>query len=132
MTNTAQVAGDPASILDGLPCPYCGGALRPGAHKCKHCREYIDDPAEVLLILSILMGEDVEPTGTGWTLPDHSSVSRERLSRGESRPCPRNRSIPTTWGRPTGERTHPAGTARSRVVPRNGRSNPSRPHRARP
>jgi hypothetical protein len=132
MTNTAQVAEDPASIQGGSPCPYCGGALRAGARKCKHCHEYIDDQEEVLLILSILMGEDVEPSGTGWRLPVHGSGKQDRLSRGESRLYWRSRPIPTTSGLSPRERSHPGSMARSRLVPRPCRSNPARSHRGRP
>jgi CheY-like chemotaxis protein len=65
MTIPTNVAGNPEPTPSGSPCPYCGGALRPGAHKCKHCHEYIDSPAEVLLVLSMLMKGDVRPTERG-------------------------------------------------------------------
>jgi CheY-like chemotaxis protein len=59
MTANADVA--PESTPGDSTCPYCGGALRAGARKCKHCREYIDDPAEVLFTLSMLLREELEP-----------------------------------------------------------------------
>jgi two-component system, sensor histidine kinase len=62
MTTSADGPGDQEPTPAGTPCPYCGGALRPGAHKCKHCHEYIDDPAEVLYTLSLLMKAAVEKT----------------------------------------------------------------------
>jgi CheY-like chemotaxis protein len=66
-------------------CPYCGGVIRPNAHKCKHCREYIDDPAEVLLTLSMLLSEkfdtakskkDPAPHRTLLVVEDHEGTRR--------------------------------------------------------